>query len=178
MFFELSGLSLHFDTVIVIGMVLAFLFNFSFFILKLNTNKSLLLTSGLMAGSYFLSNHFYDIDIPAAYMYLQWLAYDVVSILCIWGLHKLTKQPFSISSIYVFVGLTVNSLLFALMHLDIVVLGNKQQWWFWTVYSASVNFFDLMMVVALILNRDFLFIESLSNKIKALFKASSVLNTK
>ncbi|NOU52702.1 hypothetical protein HG263_19535 [Pseudoalteromonas sp. JBTF-M23] len=168
-------LSLHFETIVVLGFILAFIFNLSFFLLKLSQNSSLVFSSCVMAASYFLSNHFFDIILDTSFQYLIWLAFDLVTILLIWLPHKVLKLRFSTASIYVFLGLSINSVLFLLMHMDISLLVNRQHWWFWTTYSILINVFDLMMVAALILNRDFLLFLKLSNKIKKGFRKQVAL---
>ncbi|CAH9054382.1 hypothetical protein PSECIP111951_01980 [Pseudoalteromonas holothuriae] len=167
-------LSLHFETIVVLGFILAFIFNLSFFLLKLSQNSSLLFSSGVMAISYFLSNHFFDLILGTSFQYLIWLAFDLVTISFIWLLHKVLKLRFSTASTYVFLGLSINSILFLLMHIDISLLANRQHWWFWTTYSILVNVFDFLMVVALIINRDFLFIVKGGRKITKHFSRSEV----
>ncbi|MBD1582077.1 hypothetical protein [Pseudoalteromonas sp. S16_S37] len=119
-----------------------------------------------MATSYFLSNHFYELAGILDIGYLLWLAYDLVAIASLILIHKLLKLPLSVACKYVLLGLSLNSVLFISMHIDRFVLLNDTHWWLWTVYSLMVNVFDLMMVAALILNRDFLLILRAKKQIK------------
>ncbi|CAM4081854.1 hypothetical protein [Pseudoalteromonas byunsanensis] len=172
-----GDLTLHFDTIILLGLILAFVFNLSFRVLNIIKNDSLVITAGIIATSYFLSNHFLSEILAATYPYFILFLSDLLTVSAIVLLHKLFSLVPSRAYWYVIFGLSMNGLLFFAMHIDRFVLENSEPWWFWTVYSVSVNFLDLMMVAVLILNRDFLFIGSLLNKIKALSRTSSVLNT-
>ncbi|OHU86292.1 MULTISPECIES: hypothetical protein [Pseudoalteromonas] len=171
-------LSLHFDTIILLGLILAFVFNLSFRYLNIVKSDSLVVTAGIIATSYFISNHFFKEILASTYPYLVFFISDLLTVCAIVLLHKLLSLKPSRAYWYVIFGLSMNGLLFIAMHTDRFILENSEPWWFWTVYSVSINFFDLMMVAVLILNRDLLLLGSLWNKVKALTKVSGVLNTK
>jgi hypothetical protein len=42
------------------------------------------------------------------------------------------------------------------MYVDIGLHQNKQRWWLWDVYSAGVNIIDFIMIIGLIINKDYL----------------------
>ncbi|BBN82880.1 hypothetical protein PA25_28650 [Pseudoalteromonas sp. A25] len=161
-------LSLHFDTIVVLGFILAFALNVSFALLKVIKNYSLLITSGSMALSYFLSNHFYEAIRVATSPYLVWLVYDLVTMGCIWSCHKLFTAKPTLAYFYVMFGLMANSFMFIAMHFDRKVVENSEPWILWTIYSISINVFDLMMIAVLILNRDIFFIKFACKKLRGL----------
>lgn len=164
------ALGLHFDSVILIGMFLAFLLNSFFYVSGISKNISLLFTSAVMASSYFTSNHFiYLNDTFAEDMYLTWVAYDLITIFFILFLNRFFKQPLCTASKYVIAGLTLNAVLCLLIHLDLRVLLNRDPWWFWYFYTLGINTIDVIMVAALILDRDFLGVTIIKNRVKNYF---------
>ena len=156
MYFDLSSLGLHFDTIIVLGMLMAFLLNLFFYVSELNQNKSLVVTSFFMAVSYFSSNHFIELESSNTNLYIEWFIYDLITLLLIVFSHYFLKNT-STATKYIYTGLVINSVLYALIHIDLIVLWNREVWWFWTFYSIGVNVVDFLMIVALITNKDFLF---------------------
>jgi hypothetical protein len=162
------SLGLHFDTVILIGMVLAFLLNAFFYLSSISKDISLLLTSFVMAASYFTSNHYINLGAENIHMYLIWILYDVVTITLILLFNKISKKPLCIAGKYVIFGLSLNATLCAILHIDLRVIINSEPWWFWYFYSVTINSIDVFMVAALIINRDFLQASYFSRKIKSL----------
>jgi hypothetical protein len=57
------------------------------------------------------------------------------------------------------------------MYLDIYINENRDAWFLWDLYAFSVNIIDLIMIVVLIVDRDFLGLHKLKNKF---FKGSSI----
>ena len=88
--------------------------------------------------------------------YLFWFSSNLVCLLIILRLTNGAHLGKLTAKLYVIVGLTVNMLLFLVMHVDINVLLHYEHWWFWTFYSITVNVMDVMMIVALLTNKDFL----------------------
>ena len=162
MYFDLSSLGLHFDTIIVLGMLMAFLLNLFFYVSELNQDKSLVITSFFMAVSYFSSNHFIELESSNTNLYIEWFVYDLVTLIFILVSHRFLSKT-STAAKYIYAGLIINSLLYALIHIDLIVLWNREVWWFWTFYSIGVNVVDFLMIVALITNKDFLFVSKIKN---------------
>ncbi|WP_350309905.1 hypothetical protein [Pseudoalteromonas sp. SCSIO 43095] len=52
-----------------------------------------------------------------------------------------------------------------LMHIDVFINKNVHPWFFWDVYTFGVTCIDFIMIVALIVDRDFLGIHILKNKL-------------
>lgn len=164
------ALGLHFDTVILIGMFLAFLLNSFFYVSGISKNISLLITSAIMAASYFTSNHFIDLnDAYIESMYITWIVYDAVTITFILALNRIFKQKLCSAAKYVIAGLALNAFLCFIIHIDLRVLDNKEPWWFWYFYTLAINTIDVIMVAALILDRDFLGVKFINHKVKKYF---------
>jgi len=76
--------------------------------------------------------------------------------------------------LYLISGLFINLLLTLCMHIDMFVYGNQDPWIFWDIYTIAVFVIDLLMVVALIVDRDFLGLHTLKNKLISLFKTTEL----
>lgn len=135
------------------GVLMAFLFNLSISINKVD--KSPLILSAIMALSYFATDVIKLSDGP----YLNWFLYDLITILVIsfWLLLKSIK--FFTASIYVTTGLLLNACFMLSMHYDIFILGNREPWLLWSVFSIGVNLLDLTMIIAIASNKDFLLLK-------------------
>ena len=88
--------------------------------------------------------------------YLLWFYSDLVCLIIIILISKRLNVNSLPAKLYIAIGLTVNMLLFLGMHIDINYYYHYEHWWFWGLYSVTVNLMDLMMVLALLCNRDFL----------------------
>jgi len=135
------------------GVLMAFLFNLSTSINKVD--KSPLILSAIMALSYFVTDVIKLSDAP----YLNWFLYDLITILVLsfWLLVKSVKL--FTASIYVIAGLLLNASFMLSMHYDIFILGNREPWLLWSVFSIGVNLLDLMMIIAIASNKDFLLLK-------------------
>ena len=151
-------------------MVLAFLLNAFFYISSISKNLSLLITSAVMAMSYFTSNHFIDLSASRENIYISWILYDILTILLIISLNKLTKQKVLLcGKVYDHWPYFECFILFLLIHIDLRVLDNREPWWFWYFYTLAINTIDVIMVASLILDRDFLCIKFFKNRVKKYF---------
>ena len=59
------------------------------------------------------------------------------------------------AKLYIYTGLLVNTSLFLGMYYDINYTYTGE-WWFWDFYTITVNLMDMMMLIALFCNKDFL----------------------
>ena len=167
------NLGLYFDTYILIGMFLAFLMNcFFHFLTSYSDDKSLLLTSALMALSYFTSNHFFPLE-NSEWIYFYFINYDLVTIAAIVLLHRMLRYELGVTAKYVMVGMAVNASLSLLIHMDLRVFDNREPWWFWSLYTIAINAIDVLMVAALITGRDYLRVGKLWNFISCI-KSDSI----
>ncbi|MBB1455348.1 hypothetical protein [Pseudoalteromonas sp. SG43-5] len=86
--------------------------------------------------------------------YLQLFLFDITTIFAIIILRLFIIE--NLISIYLLLGLIINSSLFLGMHLDVYIFDNYEPWWFWSFYSIVVNLADFMMVAIFFINKDFL----------------------
>ena len=105
--------------------------------------------------------------------YLDWAIYDIVTIASLMIVYQFIKKT-TPSFLYLVTGLTLNLILVSLMHLDVYIYKNLEPWFFWEVYTFGVNIIDFLMVIALIVDRDFLGLHILKNKLISLFKTSEL----
>ncbi|MBE0351942.1 hypothetical protein [Pseudoalteromonas lipolytica] len=140
---------------VVWGMLMAFFFNVFVYTLGVKRKTTLLLSSFIMATSYMAGDFLFTWLSPVPATYLDWALYDVVTIVFLVSSYFVFKKT-TPSFLYLIVGLSINTTLFLLMYLDLFIYGNTQPWFFWDIYSFGVNIVDLSMIVALIVDRDFL----------------------
>ena len=154
MFFEL--ISAHFwGSFMTWGFLMAFMFNVFGKVVGFKDSYSIIITALIVFMSYFSSDHFVELSETTS-VYLEWMTQDILTIATILIVHKIFKIKHHRASYYVYLGLTLNGLLFYLMWVDIQVLANQDPWWFWTVYSFGVNAVDYVMIITLIVGRDWL----------------------
>ena len=162
-FFSLSAFSSW-------GFLMAFFFNVFVYTIDVKRNTTLLLSSFIMMASYATSDYFFTWLSIGTSVYLDWTIYDYVTILFLISVFFIQKKT-TPSFIYLITGLIINSILSIAMHYDIYIEGNRVSWILWDVYTFGVNIIDLIMIVVLIVDRDFLGLHKLKNK---LFKGSSI----
>jgi len=150
-----NSLSYTLGAFVVWGFLMSLLFNVLMKFTKTKNDNLLLFCSLAMFSSYFISDHFRDLALTIE-VYLNWFIYDVITLTVIFISSYLIGGKVSPGVKYVYIGLTLNSLLFLTMHIDTSVLGNDKYWWLWNLYSAGVNIVDFIMIFALILNKDYL----------------------
>ena len=143
------------------GFLMAFLYTL---VSKINKkDKGTTHLAFIMMTSYFLSA-FLDYETVTL---IDWATYDVLTIgvIIVWGV--LIKKPKPIAFMYLIVGLSINACLFFAMYYDIYVLEQTEVWWLWTLYAIGINVVDLLMVLVLIINKDFLGLVWVCNQVKA-----------
>lgn len=72
MYFDLTKIGIFFDSIVVVGLVTGFLLNLLFYVLKIKSNLSLVVTSGVVALSYLISNVYLDLVQADYTLYLMW----------------------------------------------------------------------------------------------------------
>jgi hypothetical protein len=150
-----KSLSISLGTLVIWGFLMALLFNVFMHFTKSKSDKLLLFSSFAMFFSYFISDHFWDLYNTSS-VYLVWLGYDLVTLILIYAVSNRLKLLASPGVFYVYIGLAINSLLFLIMHIDTKILENDDYWWLWGDYSAGVNIIDFIMIIGLIINKDYL----------------------
>ena len=139
------------------GFLMAFLFN-----LAVTSNKAdsrVLVLSFIMMISYFISG-FVEFS---SYSYLNWFYFDLITITVILFWMYIAKIANFCGTSYIFVGLTLNSILMLSIYIDIFIYKNTSEWILWTLYSFGVNIIDITMILILLLNKDFLKIHHFIN---------------
>ena len=143
---------------------LAYAVLFIFHFVKKNSNKSLMVVAGCMCLhmvfihgflAYMLS---FDKSTPSYLnlivdVYLIWIAHSAVTSITIFVLHKLSKVKFHYNVRYVFYGLMVITLLNFVMYIDIIVMGNREAYWLWTVFSYGENIVNLFILLSILIAR-------------------------
>ena len=132
------------------GFLMAFLFNLAININK--TDSRVLVISFIMMISYFISG-FVKLSI---YSYLNWLYFDLLTIFVILAWMYFAKVVNFCGTTYILFGLTLNSILMLSIFIDIFIYENKSEWFLWTLYSFGVNTIDVIMILVLLFNKDFL----------------------
>ena len=130
------------------GFLMAFLYSLVISINK--PRKEAVWLSFVMSISY-SSSLFIDIQHIS---YLQLFLFDITTIFAIIILRLFIIE--NLISIYLLLGLIINSSLFLGMYIDVSVFNNYEPWWFWFFYSIVVNLADFMMLAIFFINKDFL----------------------
>ena len=164
--------SLYLASLVMWSFLMAFLYNLVKKSAIPNSDGVLMWMSLAIFLSYLFSDPLLSLSIGVDIIYsingyLIWAVNDLVILFIILFISRgRTVQSYP-AKLYVIVGLTVNMLLFFSMHIDINVFRNFEPWWFWTFYSFTVNIMDVMMVIALLTNKDFL---GLLKGVRAMFE--------
>ena len=132
------------------GFLMAMLFTF---VSSINTaNKSLVYLATIMLSSYLLS----DFTLVFQNAYLNWISFDIATILIIFLAQKVLSFQSPIAKNYIVSGLLINACLTYAIYVDLYINWNSEPWWLWSLYSMGVNIVDLLMIIAIFINKDFL----------------------
>ena len=146
------------------GFLMAFLYCF---VKSINTpNKSSLYLAATMLCSYVLSDYLYIVE----HVYFNWIVYDFLTIAFIAFAIKRAKVTPSLPAYFIIVGLTIDSVLVGFIYYDLYILGNIQEWWFWSFYSISINLIDILMIASLVINLDYVNINQGAKALKPMVK--------
>ena len=130
------------------GFLMAFLYSL---VISINKPRKEAVWLSLVMTISYSSSLFIDIqDIS----YLQLFLFDITTIFAIIILRLFIIE--NLISIYLLLGLTINSSLFLGMYIDVSVFNNYEPWWFWSFYSISINMVDLSMIAIFFIKKDFL----------------------
>lgn len=153
-----TNLALTMGTLVVWGFLMAFLFNIFMRTVSAKTDNYLVWVSAIMFASYYFSDLFHDLS-SGTEIYFTWFIYDLLTLLVVL-FPLLFKRRLNLilkpASIYIFFGLIVNAILFLAMFIDMNLLGNREPWLLWSIYSFTVNAVDYAMIITLIIGRDWL----------------------
>lgn len=165
--------SAYLASLIMWGFMMAFLYNVVKKSSAPGSNATVMWMSLAIFLSYLVSDPLLNLSLGVDMMYsyksyLIWALCDLfilVVILLIAKNKSIQRYP---AKLYVIIGLTVNMLLFIGMHIDINMVNRFDPWWFWYFYSVTVNVMDVMMIIALLCNKDFLGLVRGYNRLRGL----------
>ena len=158
---EHFGLSL--PAMVVWGLMMAFFFNAFLWIANAKRNNVLLMLSLVVFASYFTSDHLFS-WFDNSSVYLSWAIYDVITLAVIFSCTYFIKGVKSPAFTYVIFVLCSNTILQLLMYYDLHITGNVSPWFLWDFYSFTVYLLDFTMIIALIVDRDILGLNTLKNR--------------
>jgi len=147
--------SLYLGAFVQWGFLMAFLYSL---VTSINKPKKEALWLSLIMSVSYSSSLFIDIQNIS---YMKLLLFDLVTILVILVVSNFLTN--NVISTYLLLGLSINSLLFFCMHIDVLVFNNSTPWWFWSFYSMSINLMDFMMIAIFFINKDFLRVVKFKN---------------
>ena len=133
---------------------------------------SLIMFISYFTGSIF--DYFAYIQNYTAYLYPNgfYLLLDILTILFISHVVKVRTRQGELCKNYLLIGLSFNSLFFLIIQIDFALIyegvREREPWWFWYVFPIGVNTSDGVMILVLLLHKDFLKINDLIIKRKDL----------
>ncbi|TMO55496.1 hypothetical protein [Pseudoalteromonas phenolica] len=144
-----------------------------------NANKAKVKEPVVLSAIMFLSYFFgsvidYLLNLKEFISYFHpnsyYLLLDILTALFIYRVINASSKQGQLCKFYLLCGLLFNALLFLIIQIEILLIyeGFKpyERWWLWYAFSIGINTFDGIMVLVLILQKDFLKIYCLFNKVK------------
>ncbi|MBB1422536.1 hypothetical protein H5200_11460 [Pseudoalteromonas sp. SG43-7] len=167
--------NVYLASLIMWGFLMAFLYNLVKKSSKPNNDATIMWLSFIIFFSYLIAdpllNSSIGVEITSNFIgYLVWAFLDFITlaiILFFTSRKSIRSYP---AKLYIVVGFSVNMLLFIAMYVDIALFAHYEPWWFWYFYSATVNVMDVMMIIALLCNKDFLGLVRGYNRLRGLLK--------
>ena len=126
-----------------------------------SANKSLVYLATIMFFSYLLSDFLYIFK----NVYLNWIFFDFATILIIFLALQVSSFQSSVAKNYIVSGLIINACLTYAIYVDLYINWNSEPWWLWSLYSMGVNVVDLLMIIAIFINKDFLGLMKLKGRL-------------
>ncbi|MDO6426194.1 hypothetical protein Q4489_04180 [Thalassotalea sp. 1_MG-2023] len=146
-------------TIQALSVVITFLYLVAFILSAKNwrSSPSVFLLSCILFVNFFIANNslygllFEERDIPTEVYYLNWLRDDVISIIATILSHLILRVKVQKITVFALWVLVINTVMYATMHIDIVVLNNRTEpWWLWGIYSVVVNTVEFIVAVLII----------------------------
>jgi hypothetical protein len=133
-------------------------------ILKLSvlmfSSYALMIPIEYLATLFDFSSHYFP--------YTVYLILDLFTVLLICSVLRVNSKKGTLCKRYIIFGLLCNSALFALIQIDLLLMYNHYKamdpWWFWSVFTISVNFFDGLMILVLLFHKDIFLFERWSKE--------------
>lgn len=155
-----ENFGLYLATFIMWGFLMAFLYNMVKKSSSPSGDKTVMWMALAMFISYMASDPLLNIAfgynmLDSSFAYVIWAGSDLLMLAVIWLVaHQKTFLEVP-AKLYIYTGLLVNTSLFLGMYYDINYTYTGE-WWFWDFYTITVNLMDMMMLIALFCNKDFL----------------------
>lgn len=97
--------------------------------------------------------------------YTVYFLLDLFTVLFLCFVMRIRSEMGRLCKRYIVFGLLCNSALFTLIQIDLLLMYNHyktmEPWWFWSVFTIGINFFDAVMILVLLIHRDLLMINRL-----------------
>lgn len=90
-----------------------------------------------------------------------YITLDILTICVLLYFFKMQTSEGRLCKNYLLIGLALNTTLFIAMQLELLAISYEykeaEQWWLWSLYGYGVNTIDAIMVLSLILHKDFIY---------------------
>ncbi len=147
------------------GLMMALLYNLVAYSEPYRRPRSPLKLCFIINISY-LATSFVEVNMQ---QYVIWAAADIVTVIILLVLQrKASGYP---ASDYCVVVLLCNAALHLTLFYDLSFVSNIEPWWFWNFYPIAINVNDIILIMALVLNKDFL---GLSRLVRLIFNQTDV----
>ncbi len=146
-------------TIQTLSFCITFLYLTAFYLSAKNwrCSPSVFILASILFVNFFIANNslysllFEERDIPTEIYYLNWLRDDAISIIITILGHLILRVKIQTITAFALWVLVINTILYAAMHIDIVVLNNRTEpWWLWSIYSVVVNVVEFLVAALII----------------------------
>lgn len=167
--------SIYLASLIMWGFMMAFLYNVVKKSSVPGSDATVMWMSLAIFLSYLVSDPLLNLSLGvdmmySYYSYSIWALCDLFILVVILLIAKNKSFKRCPAKLYLIIGLTVNMMLFIGMHIDTNFVNRFEPWWFWSFYSVTVNVMDVMMITALLCNKDFFGLVRGYNRLRGLNK--------
>jgi hypothetical protein len=137
---------------------------FVYHFVKKQSDKSLMILAGCLClysvFIYSFESYITSLDKQGAefanvivYYYPTWIIHSAITSTAIVLLHVFSKIKFHYVNRYVLYGLMAITLLNLAMYIDIIVMGNREPYWLWTVFSYGENMINVFVFSSIMVGR-------------------------
>ena len=141
----------------IISLIVMFSFVIAFLFAYKNWRKypSVFIVSSVLFVNFILANNALYVllagsSAPDMDFYLRWVKYDAISIITIIALHLIFRVKVSLVAKVTMWLLLCNTVYYLAMHVDIMLIGNRESWLLWTLYTPTVHMVELVIAIGLI----------------------------
>lgn len=139
------------DLLVMLGFIGVFILSYK----NWRINPSVFITSVILFGCFVIANNTFEYfwlsdNTQSDYsFYLRWLQFDVLAIIAIISIHLITRIRFHKATSATMYLLAINTVTYLSMHIDIMVLENRDAWWLWTWYTPSILLVEFAIIITL-----------------------------